>query len=241
LQKIGGHVWQCRNATNDHHIILEVVEHNCYRLPPRLGVGSVVVDVGAHVGAFSVLALDRGAFAVFAFEADPGNAALAREHLAPYGERAQLYQLAVVRSDAPPPVVYMPRTYPVYAGLRNTGGNSVFGLAGEEVDAIALDELLALVDGVERRGIDVLKLDCEGSEFPLLLTSRELARVRTVVGEFHEFRGGIPAAAGVDGCPGFTRNALARHLADQGFAVELVDYQPPGPLGLFFARRPPHV
>src|SRR5205085_11350710 len=51
----------------------------------------------------------------------------------------------------------------------------------QPVETIPLDEILC---GFER--VRFLKIDCEGSEFPILLTSRLLSRIECIVGEIHE-------------------------------------------------------
>src|SRR5262249_49186033 len=79
-----------RPGTNDDVIYNSVVTGTEYRLPDRLAPDSVVIDIGAHVGAFSYLALTRGAGSVYAFEPEPSNLAWARVNLAPFGDRVRL-------------------------------------------------------------------------------------------------------------------------------------------------------
>jgi hypothetical protein len=49
-----------------------------------------------------------------------------------------------------------------------------------EVAAIGLDSVLRRFDQVH-----ILKLDCEGSEYPILMTCTELHRVEHILGEYH--------------------------------------------------------
>ena len=91
-----------------------------------------------------------------------------------------------------------------------------------------------------RRRIDLVKIDCEGAEFPILLTSKLLARFDRIVGEYHELRASLPAHVRVPGCDQFTVEVLADTLQRSGFTVTwqrqaTAKY---GDLGLFFAERP---
>src|SRR5581483_10958742 len=89
-----------RPGTNDDVIYRSVVVNNEYRAPARLD-GAIVIDIGMHVGAFSYLALTRGADMVFGFEPESVNYARASINLAPFGSRARLSRRALWRSDVP--------------------------------------------------------------------------------------------------------------------------------------------
>jgi hypothetical protein len=84
------------------------------------------------------------------------------------------------------------------------------------VAAVALDEVLKRFERVK-----MLKLDCEGSEFPILLTSRELARVQEIVGEIHELDETVLARLDpesvVTGC--YRIDVLVDRLKSLGFVV----------------------
>jgi len=209
--------------------------------PGEFSPGDAVIDIGAHIGAFSALAAMRGAGKVIALEADGKNCEIARSNLAPFPQ-CEVRNAAVWRSDLPQieDLLYVPATDPL-----NTGGGSVlfdkpeasrhFGgygatpspVAGgvgcgphasvHRVDGVALDEILR-----ELRALRCLKIDAEGSEFPILLTATLLDRVREIVGEFHECSEDQaklvhPSAAIRPGC--FRIETLAGHLRGQGFAV----------------------
>jgi hypothetical protein len=82
------------------------------------------------------------------------------------------------------------------------------------VQAIAFDDIVA---GVRKRQVSkvrlLAKLDCEGSEYPILLTSRRLAEVDWFVGEYHPF---YPQ---IEGLPPFTEASLAAVFRKAGKAA----------------------
>ena len=228
--------FRLRPGTNDEVIYNSVVTRNEYRLPSELGCDAVVVDIGVHIGSFSHLALTRGAGSLFGFEPEPSNYACARQNLAPFGDGVHLYNHAVWRSDIPG------QSLPFYASSDQAnlgGGTLIWETDGSLVEAVPFDEI---VDDVSRRGacrIDVLKIDCEGAEFPILLTSRLLNRIDRIVGEYHELRAQLPSHVRIRDYDEFTIEGLAAGLERAGFTVtwERQATAMFGDLGLFFAER----
>jgi FkbM family methyltransferase len=207
-----------------------VVIRNEYRLPARLEQRDVLLDVGAHVGSFTYAALKRGAGAVYCCEADPDNFRLLRHNMRPYADRARLSFNAVWRSDQAVSHLHFDNPNPRATGA---GGVSA-GAAGRTVPARAFDDLVSEATRGGRR-IRLVKLDCEGSEWPILLTSRKLDLVDSLAGEYH--LGDYSGPFAVDGFPEFTPAVLERHLTDQGFRVRTLPLMKNPALGHFFAER----
>lgn len=196
--------------------------------------GRTVVDIGAHIGAFSVFAALQGARRVLAYEPDGDNFRLlainAMRHPAIEPHRA-----AVWRSDrgAGPP------GWRASTRLENTGGGTVLAcrsIAGmpvddaepRPVDAIAFDAI------VDRLGsVDLVKIDAEGSEYPILATSRSLDRVVAIVGEYHAIGDPDPSMR-VPALDEWTGDALMDLLERRGFEVAT---RRDGDAGLFRAMR----
>lgn len=205
----------------------------------------VILDVGAHVGVFSFLCHQKGSRSIYAYEPSPQNFARLREYVASL-PGVHCTQAAVWRSDtAASGTLLLSRR-----ADENTGGNSVL-MGGQAIEFheqrtlpaagdadpvpfIALDAILERFDRVK-----LLKLDCEGSEFPILLTSARLGRVERIVGEVHEcleeVTGQMSPEARVAGHTSYRAKDLAHRLESFGFHVLL---QPTsGNLWLFDARR----
>lgn len=186
-----------------------------YPLVPKLKANDFVLDLGAHIGSFARYAFDQGSRNIYSFEADKENFDLAvenfREHTDPYykaqpigvkEQHGNFWNGAVVRSDErKDDALYFSGYLHDLPGVINTGGGNVFGNkgngpagnVGQRMQTFPLDEILALMlndmDKTERAGtaIKVMKIDIEGSEWPVLYTSKHFSKrtVDMIVGEYH--------------------------------------------------------
>ena len=172
----------------------------------EIAPGERVVDVGANIGAFSVLAGSRGAH-VEAYEPHPETFAHLQRNTAALGVHS--VQAAVV-SAAPPGGVVRLETDPA-SDTRHRVGQ-----AGMEVPAVALAEAIG-------DGCDLLKLDCDGSEFELVeeTASEAWLKARRVACEAHPWAGDV--------------NTLSARLDEIGFRTR-VERRGAG-LALLFACR----
>jgi FkbM family methyltransferase len=164
-----------RTDTNDHIFWEEIVTRNRYRLPEQLPAESLILDVGAHIGAFTHLALRRGAARVWAFEPDADNWAKCIENLVLWGDRVTLLRQAVWSERG-------------RAGFLPSPGDRATGRvlpAGDAVETVAIDVILDEVSDNGSHPIYLLKLACEGSEWPILFAARRLALCENIVGEYH--------------------------------------------------------
>jgi FkbM family methyltransferase len=232
---------QTRLGTLDQFIYEQVVERNEYCLPDRFEPADVIVDLGAHIGAFAHAALTRGCGHVYGVEADRENLRLATANLQEYIEdgAVTLTYGAAWRSDLNDDELAF-QGYPSYGSTVNTGGGRVLAVRnGEPLPKVNFDAFILSATREGEHRVRFLKVDCEGSEWPILLTSKRLALVDEIAGEFHE--------AGEDGTghderySGLTCEDLGKALGEQGFDVTFQPY----PfrvhffrrIGLFFAKR----
>lgn len=253
--------WTFRGGTLDEAIFHQVVRVNEYRLPDRFESRDIIIDIGSHIGAFAQAVLSRGCGSLYCIEPDRSNFEIAAANLKPYLDRGcvQLVRGAAWRSDHNADQLYFdgyhpfPKSFMGMQGVINTGNGSVIWGSGEPVAKVAFDDI---VDLVTRHGADevrLLKLDCEGAEWPILLTSRRLHLIREICGEFHELGGQyleisedravtMPVFAR-DRATRFTVDGLVEILEHAGFSVTFQrHHRPTGAaegLGLFFARREP--
>lgn len=252
-------VWKFRPTTLDKAIFNGVVVLNEYELPSRFGPGDIVIDVGSHIGAFAQAVVARGCENVCCFEPDRENCEIAAENLRSFLEQGfvQLTRGAVWRSDPNDDDLRFdgyhpfPKSYQGMEGITNTGNGSVIWGVGQPVPKLAFDEIVDSVTNQGEKRVRLLKLDCEGAEWPILLTSRRLDLIDEICGEFHEIGGEFleisedrqikePIFA-MEHPARFTIERLVGLLNDEAFTVTHRRHcRPTGAiegLGLFFATR----
>jgi FkbM family methyltransferase len=192
--------------------------------------GWTVIDIGAHIGAFANACLERGAKAK-AFEPFPENYKLLLKNLNAPNENAKAFSYAIWRSDIDTPHLetLTISDYNHDEEPPNTGSPSIIfgGHFVEEVYCLPFDDLFFL-----DRQVDLVKLDCEGAEWPILFTSKKLHLIDRIIGEYHECR--LPFD--IDGKNEFTVEDLVKLLEDNGFEVEHFRHDD-SHLGMFFAKR----
>jgi len=209
----GGLRVRLRPGTHDETILREVLEERIYPVDDlELEDGDRVVDVGAQIGTFSLLAASRGA-RVVAVEPSPMNLELLRHNVALNGfeERVGVVEAAVWRPGEPKRTLFHSYT--------NLGGHSLLGWVGpaREVACLSLAELF------ERAGVErcrVLKVDAEGAECPILYSAGRslLARVERVYAEVIDHPG-LEALRRPEEPP-WDHDGLMEFLAGAGFAVD---------------------
>lgn len=127
---------------------------------------SVVLDIGANLGYYSLLAAQRCARgSVYAFEPDPLNFSLLEKNLADFNN-ATLFQLALgdkVESNVSSDNDSRRETL-LYTSPENPGDHQIYN-RGDSRDAFSVklasgDELLS---GLPR--VDVIKIDVQGAEY----------------------------------------------------------------------------
>ena len=160
--------------------IVEVVVDDCYRMRQLAGELPVpvsrVLDIGAHIGAFSC-ALAR---------AVPGAQLTAVE---PSAERVAYLLRNVAGNDLQGRIAVVQTAVSGQRGHRLLTPIGVLEAAsdpeatGEWVEVIAFEDLLASTPGP----IDLVKMDCEGSEYEIFASTSDaaLGRIERLLLEYH--------------------------------------------------------
>lgn len=194
-----------RPASSDWFIVNEVLVCNSYDSSDvAVAKGDVVVDVGAHLGAFSVFAGRRGA-RVFAFEPAPENFVLLNENIALNGLLNVATFNAAIANASGRAKFYMGLdacAYSLYAAADKT--------KAVDVPTISLQNVMDQNRIVQ---IDFLKMDCEGAEYDIVLNcpSAVLGKIKKIALECHDM--GI----------GKNEAAMREFLEKSGFSV-MVEY-----------------
>lgn len=146
-----------------------------------VGGGMTVVDVGADVGYYTLLAAravgEKGR--VFAFEPEPQNYNLLLRNVRVNGYRNVVLLRKAVSDRA--------GRVKLFLSQRGAGQHSLYSSGDGErsvtVDAVSLDGFFG--DG--KRPIDVVKMDIEGAEMPALLGMGRIAKRNSDLKLFVEF------------------------------------------------------
>jgi FkbM family methyltransferase len=165
--------------------------------------GKIVLDIGAFIGDTPSMFSIKGAKLVVAYEPDPVAYELALENI-------RLNNIKNVKL--------------INAGICNKRGTmKIKAYARDEeitVDVLPLNEVIESIGEV-----DLMKMDCEGCEFPAILSlgNDVLSRVKELIIEYHDYPGPI-----------------VKKLESAGFLVKVEKPRctPDGkPVGFLYAKR----
>jgi FkbM family methyltransferase len=215
LELRNGISWEIRTVQSDLNVFSELVVYQAYSQHGfALGPKDTIVDVGAHVGIFTALAARAAPKGrVFAFEPMADNYALLvrnveRNHLG----NVQLFNTALTNSTGKKTLYLSEST--VHHTLHK-------GLLGTKPVSITASTLGELFRTAKLQRIDLLKLDCEGSEYEILYGCKPamLKRIKRIVMECHEVDAKRSAPA------------MMKYLEGNGFTIVAFDK------GVVFATR----
>lgn len=116
--------------------------------------GATVLDIGANIGIYTLLAAKRGA-RVFAVEADPKNAIVLRHHIAINGFSEKVTVLEMAATDKE-------QTISLYRDRTNSGHSNLF--SGSDAVSVRGNS----IDSLHLPRVDICKMDIEGSEVAAL-------------------------------------------------------------------------
>lgn len=207
-----------RNAF-DRAVWDSVFRDNEYALPDSLD-GWCVLDVGANVGAFAILAAQRGAL-VTACEPCPETAGVLRQSASVYGLTSRILVVEAAVSDRSGQARLSRDVDP--AGRNLFRGSPIDPVVRVLSFDAAVDLARAFAGGAAR--VNLCKIDAEGSEYPILESDPEgLSLVDRLTVEFHDNY--VPNARGrasecrtrlAWGVPGFVERCWEATHADHGW------------------------
>jgi FkbM family methyltransferase len=207
----------------DAWVLKETCLDRDYERQTRLGRDWTVVDVGAAMGDFTVHAarLCPGG-TVHAFEPLPESFARLEEHVRVNGVTNVRASAVAIAGQEGTLALY---TVTGLSGQHRTAGDGT----SAEAPLITV-RAMTLGQAFERHGIarcDLLKIDCEGAEFEILLglAPEVFSRIARIVLEYH------------DHVTAHTHEELARLLEERGFDVTVRANPAWRELGFLFATN----
>jgi FkbM family methyltransferase len=212
-----------RCGTRDRDILREIFVDREYAPPPEVDTvldlppAPSIVDLGANIGLYALWVLSRWPEArIHSFEPDPDNLAILDRNVsdAALGSRW---------------TVTMACAAPAAGTVRFLGGQQADSRTADDADEVSnLSEVPAVDVFPHLHDADLLKIDIEGGEWPLLTDARfgELT-VPAIVLEYHAHGSPQPADSG---------ETARRLLEGCGYTVVATDRAAPG-LGTLWAWR----
>ncbi len=223
---VGGHVakYMVRPDTNDSSLVGGIVGENEYPFDRMQNLSGWAIDIGAHIGIVTVaLALDNPDLRIIAVEALAENVVLLAENIALNGLGDRVTIEAAAAGDGTDQLItYGYRSVPNEPDAYVRDGRYIGGMysprEGMDADSRMVRgiSLSILMEDMDR--VALLKLDCEGCEWPVL-ANHAIERVDRIVGEFH----GEPGLGGV------------MKLLEETHTVTQLDDNPVN--GIFWAER----
>lgn len=190
-----------------------------FRLP--IERNDVVVDIGANIGLFTVYAASKTQNTVYAYEPSPSNFELLKENiLANELNNAIPHRLAVSKKSGETELLFEAENR-VSRRLKSVAPGET-----EKYAAVSTTTLQEIMDSNNIEQIGFLKIDCEGSEAPILESTSKsyFKRIKKISMEFH------------DDIAKINHYDMQKLLEEAGFTTE-VQWDGKSPLGYIFAWR----
>lgn len=193
-----------RGGTDDSRIWFEIFVRDCYG-EAKIRQGTVVVDIGANIGCFSLLAAQK-ASRVLAYEPFPDNLEILRENVGLNdANNVEVFPVAV-SGKIGESILFIPDNDSFVGRISLHPGR---GTRTIECSCITLDQVV--MDN-QLDNIDLLKIDCQGAEYEILYGASPdtLGRFRQIIAECERY----------DDRPEWSITALSQFLQNHEFKVQ---------------------
>jgi len=192
----------------DREVVSNIFFLKGYLLPEKnivIRPSDTIIDIGAHIGAFSVLAAHKAKKGlVYCYEPEKNNFNLLRQNikLNKFGN-VKAFNFAVLGKKGKKNLFLGDRSTTMYSMYSKTKEKSV------KVNCITLKGIFI---SIKIKKCNFLKLDCEGAEFEILYNTpkKYLKKIEKISMEFHDLDK-----------KKLNHNYLKKFLEKHGFKVEI--------------------
>ena len=164
-----------REGTTDEKVMAEIFTKQAYKKPIigfEVEAGDMWLDLGAHIGCFSLWAIENGAAKVYAYEPEPSNFELLSKNAK--GHNISANNAAVGWRGGKAAFNIAPNTWR-HSLLRKYKR----GAPTIDVEVSAIDSLIE-----KHPDADCIKMDIEGAEIEILEKKKEWNGIRKLVFEY---------------------------------------------------------
>jgi FkbM family methyltransferase len=157
----------------------------CERVYPTDGA-TVVLDIGANIGLFSLYAAFGGAEKIYAFEPNRGAYRCMLENI----RRNHLQKVIAAYNFAVTSKSNEVVTIPKAASPQNRIAYGNFN--DDEYETVKTISLNDVVSKESISCVDLLKMDCEGSEYDIIagMSESTFSKINRIILEYHEGKAG---------------------------------------------------
>jgi len=166
----------------DHIILNEIYIFKTYHpLLHKIKNGATVIDIGAHIGFFSLLAAQSAKnVTVYSYEPFKDNFALLKQNvlLNELSKNVKPFQCAVTKEKG---------TRYLFLDGHNSGNHSFYANSMGKRVKVCTTTLENILDDNNIKTCDLLKIDCQGAEFEILYNTppEYLKRIENIAMEYH--------------------------------------------------------
>jgi FkbM family methyltransferase len=187
IRTVDGLTITIRRNLWDARILQEIFLSKPYLQDIQVPPHSTIVDIGGYIGDFSLYAVKLlDADKVVVYEPSPKNFAILKRNIANnhYEDRIIAVNMAVSDADSVMMNIDLPDKNQVNVSAYDPQGAAT-------AFQVPSTTLAGLIAEHHLESIDLLKLDCEGGEYPILLSAAPevLQRIKNIALEFHEIEG----------------------------------------------------
>jgi FkbM family methyltransferase len=203
-------------SVTDAEVIKNVFFDRLYAPGFPFYADATIVDIGAHAGFFSIFAkLYSGKNSkIFAIEPDTANFDRLRKNIEINTMHSiTAVQVAIARSSGPRKLHIAEKQSVNHSLVKNPENHPyVRQEKAVEVQAYSLADFMKMY---QVGHIDFLKMDCEGSEYDIIFTLKDIVHsISAVVLEFHDLKN-----------PNRSGNALTRFFLHHGYRIVSYTFQ----------------
>lgn len=158
-------------------VFLIFVRNDYGKIQPQ----SVVVDIGANIGVFSLYAASQKARKVYAYEPNLKTYELLTHNIAQNNLEAVIIPTRLAVTDTDGGTVKFP--------IQSSVGNKILAEgAVEDFETVSTTTLEHILHTHDIDTLDLLKVDCEGSEYQIVESAQTpvLKKLNKIVMEYHE-------------------------------------------------------
>lgn len=185
----------------------------------------VVVDIGAAIGEFTIeAALQLTEGMVHAFEPNPGSINILRQNMRANNlKHVETYNLGVWNESGEIPLHFL-NNEPLQAVSGQGQADNMQEVKETSIPVITLEQVVEEKVG---KKIDLMKLDCEGAEYEILLNKdpKVFKKINRIIMEYHD----------LDEKRNF--RVLTKYFEELGYHVKRYDNRVHKNLGYLFADR----